>query len=205
MPSRREHSPATPPWPGTASARGRDRDWPLARRWNRSPQEQTSRGIRHHRNRLDHRLRRARSDRGARMGERDGSNDQKHQQHGAQAIDTRNVQAIENGHSRLVGRRSVSARAEVTMGLGKSSVKTICAARWFRLADEAFAGTNSTSFQGVCLLLAFYSTVGVELPIPAFPLAAPGRRAARRGEGAASCTAPRPAPHLREAERELTT
>src|SRR5215470_3856081 len=78
---------------------------------------------------------------GACMGERDGSNDQKHQQHGAQAIDTRNVQAIENGHSRLVGRRSVSARAEVTMGLGKSSVKTICAARWFRLADEAFAGT----------------------------------------------------------------
>jgi len=65
--------------------------------------------------------------------------------------------------------------------------------------------TGSTSFQGVCLLLAFYSTVGVELPIPAFPLAAPGRRAARRGEGAASCTAPRPAPHLREAERELTT
>ena len=71
---------------------------------------------------------------GARMGERDGSDQQKHQPHGTQAIDTRNVQAIENGHARFVGRRSVSARADVTMGLGKSSVKTICAARWFRFA-----------------------------------------------------------------------
>ena len=45
---------------------------------------------------------------GARMGKRDGSDDQKHQQHGAYAIGTRSVQAIENSHSRLVESRSVS-------------------------------------------------------------------------------------------------
>src|SRR5262249_28678329 len=39
---------------------------------------------------------------GARMRERDGCDDQKHQQHGAQAIGTRNMQPIENSHSRLV-------------------------------------------------------------------------------------------------------
>src|SRR5215467_9910826 len=44
---------------------------------------------------------------GARMRECDRSNDQKGQQHSAQATDTRGVQAIENGHSRLVRSRSV--------------------------------------------------------------------------------------------------
>src|SRR5262245_2868928 len=39
---------------------------------------------------------------GARMRERDGSADQKGQQHGAQAIGARGIQAVENGHSRLV-------------------------------------------------------------------------------------------------------
>jgi len=37
--------------------------------------------------------------RGARMRERDGGDDQKGQQHRAQAIGTRRMQAIENGHS----------------------------------------------------------------------------------------------------------
>src|SRR5215470_10332847 len=44
---------------------------------------------------------------GARMRECDRSNDQKGQQHSAQATGTRGVQAIENGHSRLVRSRSV--------------------------------------------------------------------------------------------------
>jgi len=39
---------------------------------------------------------------GTRMGKRDGSDDQKHQQHGAQASGTSGVQAAENGHSGLV-------------------------------------------------------------------------------------------------------
>jgi len=50
---------------------------------------------------------------GTRMREGDGSDDQKHQQHGAQAIETRSVQAIENSHSRLVRSRSVLARAQL--------------------------------------------------------------------------------------------
>jgi len=39
---------------------------------------------------------------GTRMRERDGSDHQEHQQHGAQAIGMRSVPAIENSHSRLV-------------------------------------------------------------------------------------------------------
>ena len=62
---------------------------------------------------------------GARMRERDGSDHQEHQQHGAQAIATRSVPAIENSHSRLVEGRSVIARAGSTMGLEESAVKTI--------------------------------------------------------------------------------
>jgi hypothetical protein len=44
---------------------------------------------------------------GTRMRERDGNDDQKSQQHGAQAIGTRGVAVIESSHSRLVGDRSV--------------------------------------------------------------------------------------------------
>src|SRR5215831_19973017 len=59
------------------------------------------------------------------MRKRDGNDHQEHQQHGAQAIGTRSVPAIENSHSRLVEGRSIIARADTTMGLEKSAVKTI--------------------------------------------------------------------------------
>src|SRR5215467_9196102 len=62
---------------------------------------------------------------GARMRERDGSDDQKRQQHDAQARGTRSVQAIKKSHSRLVRNRSLIARAGDTMGLERSTVKTI--------------------------------------------------------------------------------
>ena len=62
---------------------------------------------------------------GARMRERDRGNDQKHQQHGAQAIETRSVQAIENSQFRLVRGRSVIGRASATIGVEKFAVKTI--------------------------------------------------------------------------------
>src|SRR5215467_7414819 len=57
--------------------------------------------------------------RGARMRERDGSDDNKRQQHDAQASGTRSVQKIKNGHSRLVRNRSLITRAGDTMGFGK--------------------------------------------------------------------------------------
>src|SRR5215472_15682605 len=61
---------------------------------------------------------------GARMTERDGSDDHKRQQHDAQASGTRSMQAIKNSHSRLVRNRSLIARAGDTMGLEQSPVKT---------------------------------------------------------------------------------
>jgi len=93
-------------------------------RGGREPQEQTSTDLRHHRNRPDHRRRRARSDRGARMREGDGGDDQKDQHHDAQAKRTRGMQAIENSHSRLVRGRSLIGRAGATIGLEQSAVKT---------------------------------------------------------------------------------
>ena len=62
---------------------------------------------------------------GARIRERDGSDDHKRQQHDAQASGTRSVQEIKNSHSRLVRNRSLIARAGDTMGLERSTVKTI--------------------------------------------------------------------------------
>ena len=73
------------------------------------------------------------------MRERDRSDEQKGQQHDAQASGTRSLQAIENSYSRSVGGRPLIGQAGVTMGLEKSSVKTI------RFAD-------------VCILLASHSS-----------------------------------------------
>ena len=62
--SRWERSTGTPPWPGSAAARGRSKHRLLARLWNQSRRGQTSEDLRHHRNPLDHRRQQARSDQG---------------------------------------------------------------------------------------------------------------------------------------------
>jgi hypothetical protein len=61
---------------------------------------------------------------GARMRERDGSDEQKAEQH-TQGSGTRGVQAVKNNHSRLVRGRSVLVARATTMRSKNSGVKMV--------------------------------------------------------------------------------
>ena len=79
--------------------------------------------------------------RGARMRERDGGDDQKGQQHRAQAIGTRRMQAIENGHSQPRQKPMSLGRCD-TMEVAEVGCQdeSYCLMVWIRLMVRRYVG-----------------------------------------------------------------